>query len=398
MADTPKELAGSLDTSAEAAPGPFGRLFNPGRAVLGVCDHLACRLGAPVRLVRVGFIVLGLAAGWGFILYLIIAVLTFGRSVECRPIRMRHNFGVVALVAAQVTYIDGTVRTLQLGLIWPVLLIGSALSVAQPTQDESSSSSGTKTSGIGRIAAGVALMIAGLASAVAGTGDLATLWYAVVGLAVLAGGLGLVLAPWYRGIVQESDANRLDLVRAQERAAVAAHLHDSVLQTLTLIQNRAAEPDVAAALAHQQERELRRWLYQGGDTEDATTDSFRQALENEAARVEDQYLKIIECIVVGDRVIDIDSKAVVAAAGEAMVNAAKFAEIPMISVYAEVSEQSVLVFVRDRGIGFDLATVPADRHGLTDSIRARIERIGGSVGVKTAPGSGTEIRLEVRSQ
>jgi signal transduction histidine kinase len=211
---------------------------------------------------------------------------------------------------------------------------------------------------------------------------------------VLVGGLGLILAPWLTRLVASADTDRRDRIRAEERADIAAHLHDSVLQTLTLIQNRASDPQLTAALAHQQERELRRWLYGAGERSDLPV-SFRTALEQVAAEVEDQYLKIVECIVVGDAEMSPAAVGAVAAAREAIVNAAKFAEIPMISVYAEVDDVRMSVFVRDRGVGFELASIPDDRHGVSDSICGRVERLGGTAVVRSTPGAGTEVRIQV---
>jgi signal transduction histidine kinase len=179
---------------------------------------------------------------------------------------------------------------------------------------------------------------------------------------------------------------------------MAAHLHDSVLQTLTLIQNRSDEPEIAAALAHQQERQLRRWLYGGDSGSAAATPTLRAALELTAAEVEDQYLKIVECIVVGDTPMSPPLDALVGATREAIVNAAKFAQAPDVSVYAEVDQTddravTVRAFVRDRGVGFDPGNIPPDRHGIADSIHGRLERVGGAASVRSTIGHGTEVRL-----
>ncbi|MEZ5225471.1 MAG: hypothetical protein R2710_02045 [Acidimicrobiales bacterium] len=242
-------------------------------------------------------------------------------------------------------------------------------------------------------------MIAGLVTALAGAQDLGSLWRAGVASLVLVGGVALVLAPWLQSVLSTADADRRERIRAEERADIAAHLHDSVLQTLTLIQNRANDPQLTAALAHHQERELRRWLYGSDETGDASI-GFRVALERAAAEVEDQYLKIVECIVVGDTAVDpggldAGALAVIGAAREAMVNAAKFGQIPMISVYAEVADDRLVVFVRDRGVGFEPAAIPDDRHGVADSICGRVERLGGAATVKSSLGQGTEVRIEM---
>lgn len=371
---------------------------------LGVATKLAGRLGASVAVVRVGFAVLGLAAGWGLMLYLFLAVLLHNRDEpEARSVSLAHNLGVVLATAAQVLIVEDLVQALPAMLLWPVGLVLFALVLADPDLDGEATG---RHAMLGRVGAGAVLMVAGLLTAFAGTEDLGSIWRAGVAALVLVAGVGLVLAPWLQRVLSSADDDRRERIRAEERADIAAHLHDSVLQTLTLIQNRADDSQLTAALAHQQERELRRWLY-GTSTGEATDKpvTLRLALERAAAEVEDQYLKIVECIVVGDAGpldgtdpdagLDSASLAAIGAAREAMVNAAKFAEIPMISVYAEVSEQSLLIFVRDRGVGFEPAGVPADRHGLSDSICGRVDRFGGEATIKSAPGHGTEVRIEL---
>jgi signal transduction histidine kinase len=202
-------------------------------------------------------------------------------------------------------------------------------------------------------------------------------------------------------LTQSLADERRERIRADERAEVAAHLHDSVLQTLTLLQKRADDPKVMAALARHQERELRRWLYGGaaagvpgatGGDEPAT---FRAALEAMATDVEDQHLVQVENVTVGDGPVDATLLAVVAAAREALVNAAKFSGRRAVSLYAELRDHHVEVFVRDRGVGFDPAAVGPDRKGISDSIVGRVQRLGGTAQVRSAPGSGTEVRLRV---
>ena len=189
-------------------------------------------------------------------------------------------------------------------------------------------------------------------------------------------------------------AERAARIRSQERAEVAAHLHDSVLQTLTLIQRRADDPREVATLARRQERELRAWLSGDGDRDaDAT---LVGALQDTAAEVEDTFDATVEVVAVGDRPLDEPATALLAAAREAMVNAARFAaQGGPISVYAEVKDAVTEVFVRDRGPGFDLAAVPGDRRGVRESIIGRMGRNGGSARIAAAPGGGTEVVLRL---
>ena len=214
-------------------------------------------------------------------------------------------------------------------------------------------------------------------------------------------------------LARELTAERRERIRSEERAEIAAHLHDSVLQTLALIQRHTESGDDESAavrevrrLARRQERELREWLYgereRPAGPEDAVEDPehrcFAAALRAAAGEVEDAFAVTVAPVVVGDAGHDPRTVALVAAAREAMVNAAKHAGVEEISVYAEVDDPgdapgTVAVFVRDRGCGFDPDTVPDDRHGLADSIRARVERQGGTVRVRTTPGEGTEVAL-----
>lgn len=385
------------DVAMTEQPAMNVRLSRQDRLALGVASRVSGRLGASVAVVRVAFALLGLAVGWGVVAYLGLAALLHGRNEPSpRPVTLTRNLGIVVLTAAQLLVVEDLFAAFPAMLLWPVGLVLFAIVLADPDLDADPT---RRQSMVGRVVAGVVLMIAGLLTALAGTDDLASLWRAGVAAFVLVGGIGLVLAPWLRRVLTVADTDRADRIRAEERADIAAHLHDSVLQTLTLIQNRAGDPQLTAALAHQQERELRRWLYGADDQPDRTV-SFRAALERVAADVEDQYLKIIECIVVGDTANDGEGLgpgplAVIGAAREAIVNAAKFADIPMISVYAEVDEDSFLVFVRDRGVGFELASVSDDRHGVSDSILGRVERFGGDATIKTSPGNGTEVRIEL---
>ena len=202
--------------------------------------------------------------------------------------------------------------------------------------------------------------------------------------------LTLILAPWWLRLVRGLTAERSERIRSQERAEVAAHLHDSVLQTLALMQKRVDDPREVAALARRQERELRAWLNGRHASGDATVAS---ALEGAAAEVEDTHGVAVEVVAVGDAPLDARAEALVAAAREALVNAAKFAGDGPVALYAEVAPGRIEVFVRDRGPGFDPATVPDDRRGVRESIVGRMERHGGRAAVHTAPGGGTEIEL-----
>jgi signal transduction histidine kinase len=204
-------------------------------------------------------------------------------------------------------------------------------------------------------------------------------------------GLAIVVAPWlYRSRSALNEA-RSAKVRADARADMAAHLHDSVLQTLALIQRQSDDPKAVQQLARRQERELRTWLY--GDELSVLT--LKAALTAAAAEVEDERGIPVELIVVGDCETSDSVQALVRAAREAMVNAAKHSEADKIDVYAEVDEDKVEVFVRDRGKGFDPDLVSEDRMGVRGSIIDRMARHGGTAEIRSTPGNGAEVRLEI---
>jgi signal transduction histidine kinase len=203
--------------------------------------------------------------------------------------------------------------------------------------------------------------------------------------------IGVILTPWWLRLVRGLTEEREERVRSQERAELAAHLHDSVLQTLALMQKRADDPRAVAALARRQERELRSWLNGGRRGEPAA--SLAAALQTAVAEVEDDHGVPVDVVAVGDCPLDEPGAALVAAVREAVLNAVKFAGGAPVSVYAEVAPERVEVFVRDRGPGFDLAAVPGDRRGLRESVLGRMERHGGRAEVHTRPGTGTEVEL-----
>jgi two-component sensor histidine kinase len=204
----------------------------------------------------------------------------------------------------------------------------------------------------------------------------------------VAGALLLIVGPW----VWQLTVERTERIRLQERAEVAARIHDSVLQTLALIQRHADDQARVATIARRQERELRRWLYGSGV---ADAESLVAALANTAADVEELHGVPVELASAGDVRLDDGTRQLVLAAREAMTNAAKFSGANEIAVYAEVGTDAVSVFVRDRGAGFDRAAVAPDRRGLTESIEGRLERAGGTAAIITAPGAGTEVELRM---
>jgi signal transduction histidine kinase len=285
-------------------------------------------------------------------------------------------------------------------LFVPILLgcLGGALiwrQASEPQRDrlrrlsrDSLLASGADRSGRLRLAAGAALVIAG-AVVVLARANFTAFGDGLVAVLVTVVGLALLTGPWWMRLVTQLSEERAERIRSQERAEMAAHLHDSVLQTLALIQRNAESPREVARLARGQERELRTLLY-GTRTAGG---SVAEDLRATAAEVEDAYAISVDVVAVGDAPTDAALTALVAAAREAMVNAAKHSGAEAVSVYAEVEDDAVTVFVRDRGVGFDPDAVEQDRHGLRNSIVARMTRHGGTARVGSAVGQGTEVQL-----
>ena len=242
-----------------------------------------------------------------------------------------------------------------------------------------------------RTGIGIALVIAAGIAFLQATGALSAARDVLLAVFAVLVVLCVILAPWIIRLVRSLASERSERIRSQERAEVAAHLHDSVLQTLAMVQRRSDDPREVASLARRQERELRAWL--AGRPAPGQAASLGAALEAAAADVEEHHGVPVEVVAVGDVPLDPGSEAVVAAAREAMTNAAKFGGGSTVDVFAEVSPERIDVFVRDRGPGFDPAAVPSDRRGVSESIVGRMRRHGGRATISSAPGSGTEVEL-----
>jgi signal transduction histidine kinase len=243
-----------------------------------------------------------------------------------------------------------------------------------------------------RIAAGAGLMVAAFVVFALRGGSLDMAGDVIVAALLTVVGLGIVVGPWVYRLASDLTAERAERVRTQERADVAAHLHDSVLQTLALIQKNADDGPTVARLARSQERDLRAWLYSGEATDESTVAS---ALRGAAAQVEDAHGVSVEVVTVGDCPFGEALRPVVNATREAVTNAAKHAGTGQVDVYAEITAAAVDVFVRDRGRGFDPDAIAEDRYGVRRSIVDRMERHGGRATIRSAPDEGTEVRLHL---
>ncbi len=371
--------------------------------IAGVCARLGRRLGIDPLVLRVAFGLLTVATGGvGGVLYLIAWGLLPRQETPARlPAPARRPRSGTTRTAAGVGLLVLSVLLVcrELGiwwsdaLIWPLVLAasGAALIWRHSTvraAAETAEPPLVRPERRHRGAFGVALVIGAALLFLYANGALDAANDVALGGLVMLVGLALVLAPFWWRLWRRLAAERAERIRSQERAELAAHLHDSVLQTLALMQKRSDDPREVAALARRQERELRRWL----NGEVHAEGGIAAALQAAAVDVEDAHGVPIDVVAVGDSPLDDESRALVAAAREAMVNAAKFAG-GTVAVYAEAAGDQLQVFVHDRGPGFDLDAVPADRRGVRESIVGRLERHGGRATIKSTPGAGTEVEL-----
>jgi signal transduction histidine kinase/phage shock protein PspC (stress-responsive transcriptional regulator) len=402
------------------------------RVVAGVLAGIAARLRVDPVIVRVAFVLIVVASGGlALLAYLMAwwlipsgvgeAVPPADRAGE-RPARRFPSGGRVAAGVGLVT-LAALLAFRELGiwwsdaLVWPLVLAASGVtllwwqmrsssaetpppaapaatsaspaepSVAVSEQQPRSRFAELYKGGFGvALVVGAALLFLSANDALGAARDVA---FTVI-VVVLA--FALIAAPFLWRLGRNLASERAERIRSQERADLAAHLHDSVLQTLTLMQKRADDPREVATLARRQERELRSWLF--GRDQAAEGASFSAALRAAADEVEDAHAVAVELVAVGDCPLDEHSEAVVAAAREAITNAAKFApDSGPISVYAEVENGSIEAFVHDRGPGFDPASLPDDRRGVRESILGRMQRHGGHAEIRSTPGEGTEVKL-----
>ena len=369
------------------------------RFVGGVSVGIARELSIAPKWVRLAFALLFTAGGWGGLLYIALwgamswaeyagktataPAVPKGRTPQSR--HLGFVMVVVGLLGGAIS-IGGVESRLSIPIAMIVLgLIVVRRQLSSQTTNRRAGVAGyvQLLAGLGVAAAGTMWLIAGL---VPSEGLSVPLIFVALLLLVVAGS-----SPLWWTVVQDLDAERQARVRSDERAEVAAHLHDSVLQTLTLIQQNDGDPSRMAALARRQERELRNWL----DPKRAsrTGESVKGQVDDMISDVEDLYGVPIEVVVVGDCLVDDDIAAALAAAREALVNSAKHSGAERIDLFVEVADTQLELFVRDTGKGFDPDVVPTDRRGVRESILGRMDRAGGSVHVMSAPGEGTEVEI-----
>src|SRR3954470_3520757 len=373
---------------------------DPTRRILGgVCAGLGERFDVDPLVVRVAFVAAALAGGLGFALYALAwVVMPAGEGTAAPRGGGRGSVEVALGVALLALSLLLAFRELGIwfsdAVVWPLVLVaaGGALLWRQSTRQEKPPEPEQvreRAATVSRTGLGIALVIAAGLVFLQATGSLVAARDVVLAVLVAVIVLGVIFAPWILRLVRSLSTERAERIRSQERAEMAAHLHDSVLQTLALVQ-RADDPGQVAALARRQERELRAWL---SDRTERAEGLLAAALEDAAAEVEEAHGVEVEVVAVGDRELDTAGEALVAAAREAMVNAAKFGQGSPVAVYAEASDGKAHVFVRDRGPGFDPQGVPADRRGIRESIVGRMERNGGRASITSGSESGTEVEL-----
>ncbi|MFQ5524201.1 MAG: ATP-binding protein [Acidimicrobiia bacterium] len=370
-----------------------------GRIFAGVAGGLADMLGVRDSYVRAAFITLAAVWGLGLVIYLGLWLVSFDRveDREVAPADPGQPIGLAAVFAGVMLLLSGLGWWPNTGLVLTItaLSFGTAALVDSGKRGplEALLDPGTARAGRIRLLVGVGLLMAGLTLLTTAVGEI--FQFQAVVLAVALTGVGLVVAfgPWVRRLLEDLAEERRERIRQEERAEMAAHLHDSVLQTLALIQ-RSDDSRRIAMLARHQEAELREWLY--GTAPLAGVDMVSTALKQAAERIEKDHQVPVEVITVGDVAVDEKTGALVAAATEAMVNAAKHSGADRVSVYMEVDEDgSAEVFVTDHGKGFDPEATPPGRRGIALSIRGRMSRAGGSAEIVSEPGEGTEVVLRL---
>jgi signal transduction histidine kinase len=370
-----------------------------GRLLAGVAAGVSAFTGLPVIVVRVAFLALVFASGLGIAVYAVMWVFlaqSDGKTFQDDRRGQGLLLGLLLLVVVALSVLvpvgalpGGSTVAPLLASVAGVALVWQQADLAQRRRWRASATG--SRSALLRLSVGALLLIGGLVGFLAERGQLAVARAGLVSTVVVVVGIALLSSPWWVSMAADLSTERRERIRSQERAEVAAHVHDSVLQTLALIQKAAGSPSEVTRLARGQERELRTWLYTGGTAEG----SLSGALESLAAEVEESFQVTVDVVTVGDTELTEKVAAVVAATREAVVNAAKHSGVATVDVYCEVEPEQVTVFVRDRGRGFDPRGVPEDRHGLAGSVHGRMTRHGGLAVVRSAAGEGTEVRLEM---
>jgi signal transduction histidine kinase/phage shock protein PspC (stress-responsive transcriptional regulator) len=366
--------------------------------IAGVAGGISEEVGVSPIYVRAAFVSLSMAGGIGLIVYVLLALVVpddpvAGAQESAPPATMPKAIGMAMMFVAVMLFLQAI--GLWFGVVvWPTTLVVFGLAIAIETsginyeRSLEGVTSGRRSWWL--VIAGLAMMVAGLVVVLRSLDRLQSFGVLAIALVVAFGGFAIVAGPWLWSLIEDLRTERRARIRSEEKAEVAAHLHDSVLQTLALIQ-RTDDPKTMVTLARSQERDLRSWLF---DDTDADAGSIEGALTSAATSVEAVHNVPISVVVVGEAALPVDKQeALIAATTEAMMNAAKHSGASKVSVYAEMSDGSVDVYVSDQGHGFDLDNVGDDRRGITESIEARMKRHNGTAVIETIAGEGTEVHL-----
>jgi signal transduction histidine kinase len=405
-------------TRGPGKDGPFRRQTE-NQLAGGIAAGIAAKTGIDVSAVRLALIVAtlvtgGLAAAGYVLCWLVVPAAGAESSIGSRALSDKSGVAQAAGLASLIgigLIVASIVNAVWLtSLAFPIIVCADGLLLIwrnAPAEEQVALrrlvgpllgigiGSGARGSHpVRRLLIAAVLLVVGLYALLNGHARLAAL-KPLAGIVLVMAGIVVALGPWWLRIARDLVEERQARVRAEERAEMASRVHDSVLQTLALIQRRSGDPHQVVRLARAQERELRAWLFDGrapGAVDDQAT-TVAAGIRLIQQDVEAQHGMAVDAITVGDCELDDDLNALLAAAREATVNAAKWSGAEVVSLFAEVEAHSVSLFVRDRGRGFDPDAVPADRKGLAESVRARVARRGGTAIVRSAPGEGTEVTL-----
>jgi signal transduction histidine kinase/phage shock protein PspC (stress-responsive transcriptional regulator) len=372
---------------------------SPDRILVGVAGGYAAHWRVEPTVVRAAVGLLTLAGGIGAVLYGIgiLTTTTPDPSTTIPPAAPVDRRRELAIGAATVAILV-IAREANLwpgdGVMIPAVIVALAVAVMWTPGRPERATGAAKIAlhPAVRVAIGAVLAIAGIAAMADRTGGLAAVGRSASAVAIAVTGAAVIAAPAIGRLVGRLDQERRLRVREEERAVLAAHLHDSVLQSLVLIQ-RADDPRQMTSLARRQERELRSWLY-GGRTEAEPT-TLQGAVEAMTAAIEVDHAVRVDAVTVGDQPLDEAATAMLGVLREATTNAARHAEVEHIDVYVEVDDRSLVGYVRDTGVGFDPDGVASDRRGIAESIVGRAERAGGKATVASKPGAGTEVEIRI---
>jgi signal transduction histidine kinase len=384
----------------------------------GVAAGVAAWKGISVTTVRIVFVLITLVTGgFGVPLYvaawLLIPAAGEDSSIGSRARSDSRGIALAAGLASALAFLLFVVGVFNSGWpsswAWPQVFTVAGLALiwrnasieeqatlrrlAEPLGAAASPARPGRRSAIRLTVAG--LLVFGGAGWLASAHESLSLLRPLGGAVLVIAGLVLLLGPWWLRIARDLVLERQARVRAEERADIAARVHDSVLQTLALIQRRADDPQRVVWLARMQERELRSWLFEGRSPDEADVTTLAAGIRQVQQDVESRYGVQVEAVTVGDCELDENLNALLAAAREATVNAAKWSGASVISLFAEVEPDSVSIVVRDRGKGFDPSAVPEDRKGLAESVHGRMSRRGGTAVVTSAVGEGTKVSLKM---